>query len=41
MIINLYQMGFKVMLRVSPFISANSENFRYLAKKGLPLSNQQ
>ncbi|MEO9891946.1 glycoside hydrolase family 31 protein [Aurantibacter sp.] len=33
----LHDMGFKVMLWVCPFISADTENFRYLAKEGMLL----
>lgn len=35
MIEKLHTMGFKVMLWVCPFVSADSEMFRYLAKEGL------
>lgn len=37
MIKKLHDMGFKVMLWLCPFISPDSENFRYLAKEGLLL----
>ncbi len=35
MIKKLHDMGFKVMLWICPFISADSEVFRYLAKEGM------
>jgi len=37
MIKKLHSMGFKVMLWVCPFISSDSEVFRYLAKEGMLL----
>ncbi|TNF44275.1 MAG: glycoside hydrolase [Bacteroidetes bacterium] len=37
MINKLHSMGFKVMLWICPFISPDSENFRYLAKEGMLL----
>ena len=41
MMAKLHGMGFKVMLWVCPFVSADSESFRYLAKKGLLLLSNQ
>jgi len=41
MIEKLHAMGFKVMLWVCPFISADSEEFRYLAKEGMLLLDPQ
>ncbi len=37
----LHAMGFKVMLWVCPFVSADSENFRYLARNGMLLLQNQ
>lgn len=37
----LHQLGFKVMLWVCPFISADSKEFRYLAKEGMLLLDPQ
>jgi alpha-glucosidase (family GH31 glycosyl hydrolase) len=37
----LHNMGFKVMVWVCPFVSPDSENFRYLASKGLLLLKDQ
>ena len=37
MIDKLHAMGFKVMLWICPFISPDSEVFRYLAKEGMLL----
>ena len=37
----LHKMGFKVMLWICPFISADSENFRYLAKNRMLLLRNQ
>jgi alpha-glucosidase len=41
MIKKLHDMGFQVMLWVCPFISPDSENFRYLAKEGMLLLDPQ
>ncbi len=41
MITKLHAMGFQVMLWVCPFISADSEEFRYLAKEGMLLLDPQ
>ncbi len=41
MINELHKMGFKVMLWVCPFVSADSEDFRHLAKEGLLLLDPQ
>ncbi len=41
MVKKLHKMGFKVMLWICPFISADSENFRYLAKNGMLLLRNQ
>lgn len=35
MVDELHAMGFKVMLWVSPFVSPDSEEFRYLKTKGI------
>lgn len=37
----LHKMGFKVMLWVCPFVSADSADFRYLAEKGMLLLDPQ
>lgn len=37
----LHGMGFKVMVWICPFISADSENFRFLARNGLLLLRNQ
>jgi len=37
----LHDMGFKVMLWICPFISADSDEFRYLAKEGMLLLDPQ
>lgn len=37
----LHAMGFKVMLWICPFVSADSADFRYLAKEGLLLLDPQ
>lgn len=37
MIEKLHKLGFKVMVWVCPFVTADSENFRYLAKEGMLL----
>lgn len=41
MIKKLHNMGFQVMLWVCPFVSADSEVFRYLAKNGMLLLDPQ
>ena len=41
MMAELHQMGFKVMLWVCPFISADSANFRFLAQEGVLLLDPQ
>ena len=41
MLDELHQLGFKVMLWVCPFVSADSENFRKLRKKGALLMDAQ
>ncbi|MEI8115864.1 MAG: glycoside hydrolase family 31 protein [Bacteroidia bacterium] len=42
MVEKLHQMGFKVMLWLAPFVSADTPNFRELAaKKGLMFANQE
>lgn len=41
MIKKLHDMGFKVMMWVCPFVSADSEDFRYLAKEGMLLLDPQ
>jgi alpha-glucosidase len=41
MITKLHAMGFQVMLWVCPFVSADSEEFRYLAKEGMLLLDPQ
>jgi alpha-glucosidase (family GH31 glycosyl hydrolase) len=37
----LHEMGFKVMLWICPFVSADSKEFRYLAKEGMLLLDPQ
>jgi len=37
MIKKLHEMGFKVMMWICPFVTADSTNFRYLAKEGMLL----
>jgi alpha-glucosidase (family GH31 glycosyl hydrolase) len=41
MVKKLHQMGFKVMLWVCPFVSPDSETFRYLQKEGLLIRDKQ
>jgi alpha-glucosidase len=41
MMAELHRMGFKVMLWVCPFVSADSADFRYLADQGLLLLDPQ
>jgi len=41
MIKKLHEMGFKVMMWICPFVSADSEEFRYLAEKGMLLLDPQ
>ena len=41
MVEKLHQMGFKVMLWICPFVSPDSETFRYLEKEGLLVSDKQ
>jgi alpha-glucosidase (family GH31 glycosyl hydrolase) len=41
MVKKLHKMGFKVMLWICPFISADSENFRFLARNGMLLLRNQ
>jgi alpha-glucosidase (family GH31 glycosyl hydrolase) len=41
MVKKLHDMGFKVMLWMCPFISPDSETFRYLAKEGMLLLDKQ
>ncbi|WP_149275098.1 glycoside hydrolase family 31 protein [Pareuzebyella sediminis] len=41
MITKLHAMGFQIMLWVCPFVSADSEEFRYLAKEGMLLLDPQ
>ncbi len=41
MMAKLHSMGFKVMLWICSFVSPDSENFRYLARKGLLLLRNQ
>ncbi len=40
MVKKLHELGFKVMLWVCPFVSADSEVFRYLAEEGMLLLDQ-
>lgn len=40
MIKKLHDMGFKVMLWICPFVTADSEMFRYLAKEGMLLLDE-
>lgn len=41
MINKLHDMGFQVMMWICPFVSADSETFRYLAKEGMLLLDPQ
>jgi alpha-glucosidase len=41
MVEKLHDMGFQVMLWICPFVSADSEEFRYLAKEGMLLLEDQ
>ena len=41
MIDSLHDMGFKVMMWICPFVSPDSEVFRYLAKEGMLLLDEQ
>jgi alpha-glucosidase (family GH31 glycosyl hydrolase) len=41
MVKKLHDMGFKVMLWICPFVSADSETFRHLARKGMLLLRDQ
>ncbi len=41
MIEKLHRMGFMVMVWICPFVSADSETFRYLAKEGMLILDEQ
>lgn len=41
MIALLHEMGFKVMMWICPFVTADTETFRYLAKEGMLILDKQ